>query len=1368
MRSRTAGSSCSNKIYRAVKLSATNTAYAEGKTEFDSHADTCIAGRTWQLWELTGEECQVYAYSEEYEPRTVKVGSYRSAWSHPITGEVFIMVLHQALGMEEQEPSLLCPNQLRMNGILVNDVPRSLPGGDIKNAHSMVIPEADLKVPLKVNGVMSSFDTRIPTESELETCTHIVLTNDSKWDPNSSDLEQQEENHENDGPEDLQHMRENGGGRQLFAMHRRTEVSAILSDVSNTLQDDSFLEDLEESVRVQLPQRNATAASAKTKKRHHEVTPVSLAKRWGIGLDTASKTIKVTTQKGARSAVHPLHRRYRTKQQQMRYQTLNCTMYSDTLFASTKSSRGNTMSQVFATDTDFARVVHMSAKSDAGNALTDVFQTVGVPRHMVTDGAKELTQGTWGKRIKEYQVKATTAEPYSQFQNKAETLIRELKKKWKRLMINSRAPMKLWDWCLTYVADTHSLTAHPIFKLDGRTPYEILTGNTPDISEYLEYDWYTPVWYLDPGDFPGDDRKIGRWLGVAHHVGQAMCYYILPESGIGISRTTVQPFSDEDMRDPDVKKRLKAFDDKIAAKMRKNEVLLDEEAPPEGWNLEPDELDDPHIPYEPEAEMPEADEYTEEALDKYLTARVLLPAGESELMGTVKTRKRDAHGHPVGVSHTNPILDTRQYDVEFDDGTIKEYSANVIAESIYARVDKEGNEYRLLEEIIEHRKDGHAVSHDDKYIVGKNGNKHLRRTTKGWQLLVKWKDGETSWTPLKDLKEGDPVITAEYAVANKIAEEPAFVWWVYEVLKKRDRIISKVKARYWKRTHKFGIEMPKTVQEAYALDEANGNTYWHDAIDKEFKNVQPAFNILDDDAPAPVGHQKIKCHYVFDIKMDFTRKARFVAGGHMTAPPATLTYSSVVSRDSVRIAFVIAALNGLDILAADIGNAYLNAPCREKIYFEAGEEFGNRKGARVIVVRALYGLKSSGAAWRAHCAETMRDMDFTPSEADPDVWMRKATKSNGFKYWEYVLIYVDDVLCVSEHPKKVMETLKSVYRLKEDASGKTYGPPDRYLGANIGKTTLEDGKDYWHMSSDDYVKEAVRNVKTELAKSKQILKRNVKGPMASGYRPELDVSPELGAAQANYYQNLIGVLRWMVELGRIDIHTEVALLSRYLAAPRRGHLEQAFHIFAYLDQIGKSRIVFDSTEPDISEARFVKADWKEFYPDAEEPISPNVPEARGNSANLHCFVDADHAGDKITRRSHTGILIFLNRAPIMWYSKRQNTIETSSFGSEFVAIKTAAEIIRGLRYKLRMFGIPMDGPTNVFCDNQSVCNNTQMPASTLKKKHLAICYHLVRELCAANVIRVAWENGQTNLADVLTKLMPASKKKEICGKFMRR
>jgi hypothetical protein len=281
---------------------------------------------------------------------------------------------------------------------------------------------------------------------------------------------------------------------------------------------------------------------------------------------------------------------------------------------------------------------------------------------------------------------------------------------------------------------------------------------------------------------------------------------------------------------------------------------------------------------------------------------------------------------------------------------------------------------------------------------------------------------------MTNLKESNPVQVAEYAVANKIADEPAFAWWIGDVLHRRNRIISKVSSRYWKRTHKFSLLVPKTVKEALEIDQDTGTDFWRKAIALEMKNVQPAFKFLEDDESVPVGYQQINCHMIFDIKMDFTRKARFVvAGGHTTEAPASMTYSSVVSRESVRIAFTIAALNDLDILMADIGNAYLNADCREKIWMIAGPEFGANKGRKVIIVRALYGLKSASAAWRAHLAQSMSDLGFTPCQADPDVWMKMATKPDGFQYWEYVLIYVDDILAVSDCPSKIMEGLSALY-----------------------------------------------------------------------------------------------------------------------------------------------------------------------------------------------------------------------------------------------------------------------------------------------------------------------------------------------------
>ena len=137
----------------------------------------------------------------------------------------------------------------------------------------------------------------------------------------------------------------------------------------------------------------------------------------------------------------------------------------------------------------------------------------------------------------------------------------------------------------------------------------------------------------------------------------------------------------------------------------------------------------------------------------------------------------------------------------------------------------------------------------------------------------------------------------------------------------------------------------------------------------------------------------MKCHVIFDVKMeDFRQKARLVAGGHMTSEPDVITYSSVVSRETVRLALTIAALNDLEIKSADIMNAYITAPTKEKIWTTLGPEFGNDEGKKAIIVRALYGLKSSGAAFRNHLAECMYNLGYKSCLADPDLWFKPEAK----------------------------------------------------------------------------------------------------------------------------------------------------------------------------------------------------------------------------------------------------------------------------------------------------------------------------------------------------------------------------------------
>ena len=204
----------------------------------------------------------------------------------------------------------------------------------------------------------------------------------------------------------------------------------------------------------------------------------------------------------------------------------------------------------------------------------------------------------------------------------------------------------------------------------------------------------------------------------------------------------------------------------------------------------------------------------------------------------------------------------------------------------------------------------------------------------------------------------------------------------------------------------------------------------------------------------------------------------------------------------------------------------------------------------------------------------------------------------------------------------------------------------------------------------------------------------------------------------------------------------------------------------YLSKYKNSKLILDPTrwevdwvgEPGDVHPRTLAKTMKDLYPDACDELPPNMPKALGEAVVVTMFVDADHAGNKVTRRSHTGIIIYVNSAPILWYSKRQNTVESSTFGSEIVALRIAMELMESLIYKLRMFGIPIDGEARVFCDNRSVVNSGTRPDSRLKKKHNSIAFHRIREIVAAGKALIYFERSEANIADLLTKVLNVEKR----------
>ena len=289
-----------------------------------------------------------------------------------------------------------------------------------------------------------------------------------------------------------------------------------------------------------------------------------------------------------------------------------------------------------------------------------------------------------------------------------------------------------------------------------------------------------------------------------------------------------------------------------------------------------------------------------------------------------------------------------------------------------------------------------------------------------------------------------------------------------------------------------------------------------------------------------------------------------VADGHLTDIPIESVYSGVVSLHGLRIVFFLAELYGLESWTADIGNAYLEAKTKEKIYIVAGPDFGK--------------------------------------------------------------------------PKKYIEKMDENYK--------------RLFVAKVKST--------------------------------------YRSPLEKGDHPEMDTSDFLGDSVTQLYQPLVGSLQWALSLSRFDTATAVMTLSSFRVAPRVGHLERAKRVVCYLAQFSHAKLRFRTLEPDYSSIPDNTYDWAHsVYGDIEEDIPNDIPTPLGKFVRITHYVDANLYHDMLTGRSVTGILDFLNQTPIEWYSKKQATVETATYGSEFVASRTCVERDIDLRTLLRYLGVPI-------------------------------------------------------------------------------
>ena len=366
-------------------------------------------------------------------------------------------------------------------------------------------------------------------------------------------------------------------------------------------------------------------------------------------------------------------------------------------------------------------------------------------------------------------------------------------------------------------------------------------------------------------------------------------------------------------------------------------------------------------------------------------------------------------------------------------------------------------------------------------------------------------------------------------------------------------------------------------------------------------------------------------------------------------------------------------------------------------------------------------------------------MGFSLTFADPDVWIRDAGDC-----YEYICCYVDDLLAALKDPEHFWKQFRSPpYNFKLKGGGE----PTYHLGADFYRDN--DGvlalgtQTYVRRMTADYVRLFGKEPKTYMS------------ALAKNDHPELDASLPCDPDETRKFQSLIGALQWTISLCRLDVACAVMTLGRYRVAPNVGHLDRAKRIVGYLSKYPQGAIRFRTGIPNHEQLYGEQApeyDWSyTVYGTGSEEIPSNARPPKGKVVRLTTFEDANLMHDYTTGRSATGIIHMVNQTPIDWFSKRQAQVETATYGSEFVAARIATEQNIDLRYTLRMMGVPINGPSWMFGDNQSVITNSTLPHSTLNKRWNALSYHRVREAIAFGILRMHYLHSTANPANVLTK-----------------
>ena len=834
--------------------------------------------------------------------------------------------------------SIHSKGQLQHFGLLVDDTATAVGG-----TQTIVTNDGHV-IPLHFRDGLAYMDMVPPSDDDMARYPHVFLTADVPWDPSVLDSE---------FPDDPDFP------LSAAASARRESVdpgvhSDGLVDVSYALLAPllyptarfiftafitaaSMLSAFPQQLRPRLPDLDMLRP-------HFAWLPTERIK----------STLDMTTQFYRASARYPFRKHFKSRFPAANVFRLPEWFSTDTIFSDIPAHDdgipghgGCTMLQLYGgISSHFLAGFPMSSETDLPRTYQDFIRTHGAPLGLMSDNAKSETSTRMKDLHRYYLIKDRQSEPHHQHQNPIERRIQDVKKMTKATMDRVGCPGKFWLLCSLFIIGLLNVVTNP----DGAIPLSVVTGEVADVSAYLSFHFWQEVLFQEPDN----SERLGRWVGVASQ-GDALTYMILTN----------------DTEQVVIRSNVRAAKDPMFPNRR---ARPDDGSPPSHGgevNSKPVKLSS-----------------LSDTLGLDPSALELPKFSPEELLGLTFLHETDT-GEKIRAKVTRQIMDrdaANHQNIKFlislgDDDVEELIAYGELSDIIDRQHQAEANgelDTWTFSSIVEH--EGPLTPHHSRY----NGS--------SYNVKVRGSDGSETWEPLNIIAKDDPVTLAAYAKEHDLIETPG--WKFLRRYTRRAKMLRRMLNQARRRSknngprYKFGVQVPRNVKEALAFDKANGNTLWADSMALELGQLND-YKTFESAGKGrhrcPRDYQLIRCHMVFDVKEDGRRKSRFVAGGHMTEPPKESVYSSVASLRSVRMVCFLAELNGLELMTGDVGNAYLEAKTAERVAFIAGPEFGELEGHVMLIRKALYGLRTSGARFHEKFADTLDALGFKPSYADPDV-----------------------------------------------------------------------------------------------------------------------------------------------------------------------------------------------------------------------------------------------------------------------------------------------------------------------------------------------------------------------------------------------